>query len=59
MVKGTIRSIMYAGSTVKYVADIEGKDLIIDQYDPATQGMNEMGDKVTVTIPRNVHVLKE
>jgi ABC-type Fe3+/spermidine/putrescine transport system ATPase subunit len=57
--KGTIKSIMYAGSTVKYVADIEGKDLIIDQYDPATQGIRGMGDKVMVTIPRNVHVLKE
>ena len=57
--KGTIKSIMYAGSTVKYVADIEGKDLIIDQYDPATLGIRGMGDKVMVTIPRNVHVLKE
>lgn len=57
--KGTIKSIMYAGSTVKYVADIEGKDLIIDQYDPATQGIRRMGDKVMVTIPRNVHVLSK
>ena len=57
--KGTIKSIMYAGSTVKYVADIEGKDLIIDQYDPATLGIRGMGEKVMVTIPRNVHVLKE
>jgi iron(III) transport system ATP-binding protein len=59
IVKGTIRSIMYAGSTVKYVADIEGKDIIIDQYDPATLGIRGMGEKVMVTIPRNVHVLKE
>jgi iron(III) transport system ATP-binding protein len=57
--KGTIKSIMYAGSTVKYVADIEGKNLIIDQYDPATLGIRGMGEKVMVTIPRNVHVLKE
>ena len=57
--KGTIKSIMYAGSTVKYVADIEGKSLIIDQYDPAALGIRGMGDKVMVTIPRNVHVLKE
>jgi len=57
--KGTIKSIMYAGSTVKYVVDIEGKDLFIDQYDPATLGIRRMGDKVVVTIPQNVHVLKE
>ena len=57
--KGTIKSIMYAGSTVKYVVDIEGRDLFIDQYDPTTLGIRRMGDKVVVTIPRNVHILKE
>jgi len=49
---------MYAGSTVKYVVDFEGKSLIIDEYDPATHGVRRMGDKVMVTIPRNVHILK-
>jgi len=57
--KGTVASVTYAGSTVKYVVDIDGKDLTIDEYDPTTHGMRRMGDKVMVTIPQNVHVLKE
>ena len=57
--KGTVASVTYAGSTVKYVVDIDGKDLTIDEYDPTTHGMRRMGDKVIVTISRNVHVLKE
>jgi len=57
--KGTVANVTYAGSTVKYVVDFEGKSLIIDEYDPATHGVRRMGDKVMVTIPRNVHILRE
>jgi len=57
--KGTVTSVTYAGSTVKYVAHVDGKELTIDEYDPTTRGMLRMGENVMVTIPRNVHVLKE
>jgi len=56
--KGTIISSMYAGSTIKYTLDIQGKEIIIDQYDPSNLGIHKIGEKVTVTLPKKVHILK-
>ena len=56
--KGTIKTAMYAGSTMKYAVDIQGKDVLIDQYDPSSLGIREIGEKVVVTFPQNVHILK-
>lgn len=55
---GSIRSVMYAGSTVKYTVDVGGKALIVDEYDPTTHGIRRMGERVVAEIPRNVHILK-
>lgn len=55
---GSIRSVMYAGSTVKYTVDVAGKALIVDEYDPTTHGIRRMGERVVAEIPRNVHILK-
>jgi len=57
--KGVIKVAMYAGSTMKYAVDIQGKDVLIDQYDPSSLGIHEIGDKITVTLPQNVHILKK
>lgn len=50
---------MYGGSTIKYTVSAQGKDIVIDQYDPSHSGIFEIGQKVTVTIPQNVHILKK
>jgi len=55
---GSIRSVMYAGSTVKYTVAVGGKDLIVDEYDPTTHGIRGMGERVVAEIPRNVHILR-
>jgi len=55
---GSIRSVMYAGSTVKYTVDVGGKDLIVDEYDPTTHGIRRMGERVVAEIPRSVHILR-
>lgn len=57
--KGTIKSTMYAGSMVKYTVDIQGKDIVIDQYDPSGLGMHAIGTEVIVTLPQKVHILKK
>jgi len=57
--ESTIVSNMYAGSTVKYAVDINGKELIIDQYDPSSFGIYDIGRKVMVGLPKRVHILKK
>jgi len=56
--KGIIKSAMYEGSIVKYTVDIQGKQIIIDQFDPITRGMIKIGDKCSVIFPQNAHILK-
>ncbi len=55
---GTIKTSMYAGSTMKYTVDLQGKDVLIDQYDPSNLGIREIGEKVVITLPQSVHILK-
>jgi spermidine/putrescine ABC transporter ATP-binding subunit len=55
---GSIESSMYAGSLVKYVVDMGGRKMIVDQYNPRDAGLFKEGDKVAVMVPRNIHVLK-
>jgi len=54
-----IKTSMYGGSTIKYTVDIQGKDMVIDQYDPSNLGLFNIGEKVIITIPQNVHILKK
>ncbi len=54
----TVITSMYGGSAIKYTVDIQGKNIVIDQFDPSHVGIFEIGEKVTVTIPQNVHILK-
>jgi iron(III) transport system ATP-binding protein len=55
--KGIIKSAMYGGSVVKYTVDINGKQLIVDQFDPITQGIYQIGEKCTVILPTKMHIL--
>lgn len=55
--RGVIKNAMYAGSMVKYTVDIQGKQMVIDQFDPITLGIHGMGDKCTVILPQKVHIL--
>ncbi len=54
---GTIKNVMYTGSMVKYSVDIQGKQVVIDQFDPITLGIHGIGDKCTVILPQKVHIL--
>jgi len=55
---GYVESFMYAGSLVKYVVDIAGGKMIVDQHNPRDAGLFREKDKVAVTLPRNLHILK-
>jgi len=57
--KSTVITSMYGGSTIKYTVDIQGKNIVIDQFDPSNVGIFPIGEKVTVGIPQNVHILKK
>lgn len=56
---GRIRNVEYAGSRVKYTVDVQGTDVIMDQYDPTTYGIHRVGESVAIELPRDVHVLKD
>ena len=56
---GRIRNVEYADSTVKYTVDVQGTDVIVDQYDPTTHGIHRIGEPVAIELPRDVHVLQE
>ena len=55
---GRIRSVMYAGSTVKYTVDVGGTELVVDEYDPTRHGIRRMGERVVAELPRHVHILR-
>ncbi len=55
--RGVIKNAMYAGSMVKYTVDIQGKQMVVDQFDPITLGIHGIGDKCTVILPQKVHIL--
>jgi ABC-type Fe3+/spermidine/putrescine transport system ATPase subunit len=57
--KGVVKSTMYEGSMVKYRVEVNGKLIIIDQFDPINQGFYAMGAECMVTLPQRVHILKK
>jgi ABC-type Fe3+/spermidine/putrescine transport system ATPase subunit len=57
--RGSIRNVEYAGSTVKYTVDVQGTDVIVDQYDPTSHGIHRIGEAVAIELPRDVHILKD
>jgi ABC-type Fe3+/spermidine/putrescine transport system ATPase subunit len=56
---GTVESHMYAGNLAKYTVKFGDREMIVDQYNPRDSEQFKKNDKVKVTIPRSVHVLKK
>jgi ABC-type Fe3+/spermidine/putrescine transport system ATPase subunit len=56
---GTVESHMYAGNLAKYTVNIGDRKIIVDQYDPKDAGLFMEKEKVSVTIPRSIHILKK
>ncbi len=55
---GTVKSSMYAGNLAKYTVKFGDKEMVVDHYNPMGSQKFRKNDKVEVTVPRNVHVLK-
>jgi ABC-type Fe3+/spermidine/putrescine transport system ATPase subunit len=58
MFHGAVESQMYAGNLAKYTIKFGQKEMVIDQYNPMGSQKYSKNEKVKLTIPRNVHVLK-
>jgi spermidine/putrescine ABC transporter ATP-binding subunit len=55
---GIVQSQMYAGNLAKYTVKFGQKEMVIDHYNPMGSRKYGKNERVKVTIPRNVHVLK-
>lgn len=55
---GTVESHMYAGNLAKYTVKFGDREMIVDQYNPRDSEHFKRNDKVKVTVPQSVHVLK-
>jgi ABC-type Fe3+/spermidine/putrescine transport system ATPase subunit len=55
---GTVVSHMYAGSLAKYTVKFGDREMIVDLYNPRDSERFKRNDRVKVTVPKSVHVLK-
>jgi spermidine/putrescine ABC transporter ATP-binding subunit len=55
---GTVLSHMYAGNLAKYTVRFGDREMVVDQYNPRDSEHFKRNDRVKVTVPRSVHVLK-
>ncbi|MBW1962024.1 MAG: ABC transporter ATP-binding protein [Deltaproteobacteria bacterium] len=55
---GTVESQMYAGNLAKYTVKFGEKEMVVDHYNPMGSKKYRKNDKVSVTVPRAIHVLK-
>ena len=55
--QGMIESRMYAGNLAKYTVSLGERKIVIDQYNPRGSELFQEGEKVSIMVPRNVHVL--
>jgi ABC-type Fe3+/spermidine/putrescine transport system ATPase subunit len=55
---GAVESQMYAGNLAKYTVKFGQKEMVIDHYNPMGSRKYGKNDKVKVTIPRKIHMLK-
>ena len=49
---------MYVGSLAKYTVLVKGEKIIIDQSNPRETGLFKTKEKVYLSIPQNIHLLK-
>jgi len=59
LIKGEVSNALYTGSMVRYIVMNKGQKLIVDVSDPQKRGIFEIGDKVSLAVPRDIHLLKE
>jgi hypothetical protein len=50
---------MYAGNIAKYTVKFEDREMIIDQNNPRDSEQFKQKDKVKVTVPRTIHLIKK
>jgi len=55
---GTVESQMYAGNLAKYTVRFGDQEMVVDHYNPMGSPKFNKNDKVKVTVPRSIHVLK-
>jgi ABC-type Fe3+/spermidine/putrescine transport system ATPase subunit len=58
MFHGAVESRMYAGNLAKYTIKFGQKEMVIDQSNPMGSKKYSINEKVKVTIPRKIHMLK-
>jgi len=56
---GTVESHMYAGNLAKYTVKFGDREMIVDQNNPKDSEQFKKKDKVKVTVPRSIHLLKK
>ncbi len=56
---GTVKSHMYAGNLAKYTVQFGDREMVVDHYNPRGSEQFQKNDKVKITIPRSIHVLKK
>jgi ABC-type Fe3+/spermidine/putrescine transport system ATPase subunit len=49
---------MYVGSLTKYTVQVKGEKIIIDQSNPRETGLFKTNEKIYLSIPENIHILK-
>jgi len=59
VIRGILKSYMYAGSIAKCTVVIGDKKMIIDQYNPRDAQQFLRAARVEIEIPRSVHLLKK
>jgi len=55
---GTVESQMYAGNLAKYTVKFGDREMVVDHYNPMGSEKFGKNDRVKVTVPRAIHVLK-
>ena len=58
MFHGAVESQMYAGNLAKYTINFGHKQMVIDHYNPMGSKKYSKNEKVKVTIPRKIHMLR-
>ncbi len=58
MFHGAVESQMYAGNLAKYTINFGHKKMVIDHYNPMGSKQYSKNEKVKVTIPRKIHMLR-
>jgi spermidine/putrescine ABC transporter ATP-binding subunit len=56
---GTVESLMYAGNLAKYTVKFGDREMIVDQNNPRDSEQFKLKDKVKVTVPRTIHLIKK